>query len=492
MEARLCILKFDAMYQYEDFKITGVLAATGNLMLEQLRGINYTVVHESAMGTMTDEKTQQYDGCIGSLQKNETDFIGTVGLLTVPVVGPNLTHTVVDGFEKMGILSAYNRANVTDGSRTQVLDMVFSFSRGLWILLAFSYMVLVLLLHASSDVRGDKRHTKYISRFWKRNRVLLLEKHERQKSASHSSKSAWTVVACILKQHSSCSSCHVKFGPIRILYTLITLLSFFTGYYLMSMIKTDMLVVKPPITITTYDEVIESGRRPLWCTLLTEKSEFEHAATGSKEKRIWDIAVAKGLSESFVQSTMDSVFFHAFDFARLKEVVFFNRQMGSKFVPHAGCAYSRTKSILTSVNVLYRHDPSAAETLKGNIDNHLVSSQVSKKRNKRIQWTFEAGLLDITFNRFTDISFYVSLAEAERSFRSIDDCSSNVVTIPYPELGPVHFYHFLSLSILILIAFLFSFIIRLTENPIIHESLSAYWHGKCETRNTRTLHSDGD
>ena len=155
---------------------------------------------------------------------------------------------------------------------------------------------------------------------------------------------------------------------------------------------------------------------------------------------------------------------HASDVGRLKEVVFSYRQLGVRFVPYATCAYCRTNNILTHVNVLYRHDPSAAETLKGNIDNHLVSSQVSKKRNKRIQWTFEAALMEITFNRFSDISVVIPNADADRYFRSIDECNSTVVTIPYPELRPVDPFHFLSLFIVTSIMLVLPFNIRACEN----------------------------
>ena len=395
MEARVCLMMFETMFQYREFHVTGVLAVTLNLLLQQLRGINYTVVREPAYGTMTDVKTQQYDGCIGSLQKNESDFMLTVGLVTFPVVGPNLTHTVVDGLERMGIISAYNKTNPDDGSRTQVLDMVFSFSSGLWILLAFSIIFLFMLLHAAAAVRREGLYAKYALHLWTTRRMLVSAERKRRRRTS---KSGWIVVACILKQHSSCGSCHVNFRPISILYTMITLLCFFAGFYLTSMIKTDMVIVKPPKTVTTYDEVIEAGRRPAWLRDLTEKSQFEHAAAGSKEKRIWDIAVSKGLSKSLVLSTLGSMIDHASAGGNLTEVFFFYRQLGGKFIPYLTCAYSRANKFLAHVNVLYRHDPSAAELLRGNIDNHLAPSQASKKRNKRIQWTFEAGLLDVTLD----------------------------------------------------------------------------------------------
>ena len=452
---------FDAMFRYKEFHGTGVLGVTINLLLEQMRGINYTVVREPGYGTMIDKETQQYDGCIGSMQKNESDFMLIVEMLTIPVVGPNLTHTVVDGFGRMGIVSAYNKTNIDDGSRTQVLDMVFSFSPGLWILLAFSIITLFMLLHAAIVVMGEGLYAKYASRMWATRRILVSGKRKRRRSAS---KSGWIVVACILKHNSSCSSCDVNFGPISILYTIITLFCFFAGFYLTSMIKTDMVVVKPPITVTTYDEVIQLGRRPAWIRHTTEKSEFEHAAIGSKEKRIWDIAVSNGLSDHLIESTGGSVMRHAADVGRLREVMFLYRQVGVNFAPYIGCANSRTNEVMTNANVLYRHDPSAPETLKGNIDNHLVSSQVSKKRNKRIQWTFEAGLFDVTLERFTDISFLVPPTQAVKYFRSIDECSSNVVTIPYPELRPVDPFHFLSLFIVTCIMLLLSFLIRVMEN----------------------------
>ena len=338
MEARVCIMMFDEIFQYNEFHGTGVLAVTLNLLLDQLRGINYTVVREPGYGTMTDEKTQQYDGCIGSMQKNESDFMPTVGMLTVPVVGPNLTQTVVDGFERIGILSAYNRTTANDQSRTQVLDMVFSFSLELWILLTFSIIFLFLLLHAALEVRGEVLYAKYASRLWDTRRMLATGKRgrsgEERKRPRSASKSAWNVVACILKQHSSCGFCHVNFRPISILYTIITLLCFFAGFYLTSMIKTDMVVVQPPITVTTYDEVIRSGRRPAWFKYLTEKSHFEHAVIGTKEKRIWDIAVAKGLTESLVPSTVASVMNHTSEVGRLTEVILLYRQLGVAFIPY--------------------------------------------------------------------------------------------------------------------------------------------------------------
>ena len=204
METRFCVGIFEEVLRYQEFYFTGIMAVTGNLLLDQLRGINYTVVREPVIGTMTDKDTQQYDGCIGSLQRNESDFMLTAGLLTVPVVGPNLTHTVVDGFERMGIVSAYNKTNVNDQSRTQVLDMVFSFSPGLWILLAFSIITLFMLLHAATVLMGEVLHAKYASRLWTTRRVLVSGKQKRRRSAS---KSGWIVLACILKQHSSCSSC---------------------------------------------------------------------------------------------------------------------------------------------------------------------------------------------------------------------------------------------------------------------------------------------
>ena len=460
MEARLCVPMFDDLFQYKDYHAYGGFAATGNLLLQQLHGINYTVIREPVFGTLIDHEVQQYDGCIGSLQKNESDFMITGGLMTVPVVGPNLTYTVVDGFARMGIVSSYNRVNVNDGSRTQVLDMVFSFSRGLWILLIFSIIVLLALLHAASAVRGEVVYAKYASRLWERRRMLVLGGRKRRRSAS---KSAWIVVACILKQHSSCGSCRVNFRSISILYTIITLLCFFAGFYLTSLIRTDMVVVKPPITVTTYDEVIKLYRRPAWISILTEKSEFEHAANGSKEKKIWDIAVAKGLSKSILQPTAGSIYDHAVDVSSLKEVVFLYQQLGQRLVPYTSCAYSRTKNYMTHVNSLYHHDPSAPETLRGNIDNHLVSSHVSKKRNRRIQWTFEAGLLEVTFTRLVDFNDFVQRDEADKYFRSIDECCSNVVTIPYPELRSVDLFHYLSLFAMILILLLFPFIICVAE-----------------------------
>lgn len=247
------------------------------------------------------------------------------------------------------------------------------------------------------------------------------------------------------------------------LYTTITILTFLVGFYLVGMIKTDMVVTQDPVTVTTYDELIASGRRPLWAKLLMDFGSFEHAAKGTKEAKIWEIAVKGGLNNSLIPSDMKQYVSHAMLVAGLKEVLLFSRPT-AYFASLAACGFSRTKNFMPNVNVLYRHDPGAPEKLMGHVENHLLDKQVSDKRNKRIKWSFQAGTSDAAINQFFGIpSLLYSPEDAAKVFSSIDECNSNVVLTPHPEMSAVTLWHYVSLYGTACLLFLLAAIVLMVE-----------------------------
>ena len=473
MEVRLCAPVFDELFKFTNNGVVGPMAVLGRLILHQLQGLNYSVIRETSIGVLTDHETQTYDGCIGSMQKNRSDIIPPLGLLTIPVMGPNMTHTVVDGFDRMGIISAYYRTNTSHTSPTHVLDMVLAFSPSLWILIGFAYAILLMLLTAAMRTNVMKEFDSentvtaagetWITAARKREK----KRFAKQKGKRCMSQSGLNVVACILKQNSSCSACLVDFAPISIVYTMMTLLSFFAAYFLTSMIKTDMVVVKPPITVTNYDEILSSGRRPIWFNSLTDKAEFRNAAKGSKEAQIWERAVSMGINKSVVANNVDEYILHATQIASQHEVALATVKLFWASLSRTSCAFSRTRDFMGKVNCLYRHDASAKGSLRGNLQNHLLSGRVSTRINKRIQWSFEGSLSEVTLGRLDDVMADMN-SNAHQYFSSIERCASNVVTIPHPVSEPVKPYHYVSLLALSAFLFLVCFTVLAKECGPMH------------------------
>lgn len=450
MEARFCFPKFDGFYVIHDRDhVTGPLTVTMQLAMSHFRGINLTLRPVESYGTMVDKNTESYDGCIGSIQRNESD-VTLPGSLTIPVPGPNLTHTVIDGFHKMAILSAYNKTSVSDSDNTHVMDMVFSFPIPLWILLLASYALMFALLVISlvqfAAKNSQKRHHRRVS-VWGRERAerYAASRWVLRKKRNPASKSLVVVIACILKQNSSCGCCFVNNAPISIVYTMVTLTAFFSGYFLTSMINTEAVVVRPPITVKTYDEVIEYGRRPTWLNIFTDSSKFKEAAPGTKERRIWETAIAMGLEKSLIGSSVSSVIAHGVAVGNAEEVLLIRNKKYARIIQKAACSFQMTKDIMRTVSSLIRHDPSAMEELSGNIRNPLMRKETADLIDSSIQHTFEGGLSDESVRRFFDIASAFQLTDTEKHFTEIDECSCNVVTVPHAELTAVSLSHYYSL-----------------------------------------------
>ena len=480
MEVRLCYPIAKETYMFTGNENIGSLAEVGRLTVHQLRGVNFSENESPSIGVLIDHTLQKYDGCIGLMQNNESDIMTSAGLLNIPVMGPNLTHTVVDGFDRMGIISAYNRVNMSDVTPTHVLDMVLAFSPDLWILICFAYVILLILLTAAMKTHVRKERESDEAVFASREAWVSHQRSYTQRHKSCASKSSLNVTACILNQHSSCEACLVDFAPISLLYTMTTLLSYFGAYFLTSMIKTDMVVVKAPITVTTYDELLNSNRRALWIGALTDRAEFENAAKGSKEDQIWQRAVAMGINESIGGTTFVDFVDHGTKIALQEKVVLYGGNIFMPFLSRTACTFGRTKHIHDHVNSLYRHDPSAKGFLRGNVQNHLLSGRTSARINKRIQWSFEGSLLEVTLARFTDVSSHMNVNDADQYFRAIDECASNVIEIPHPEATAVGLFHYVSLFGLCSLLFFVSSIVLGIESTLLSRKKRPKPHTRAE------------
>jgi hypothetical protein len=256
----------------------------------------------------------------------------------------------------------------------------------------------------------------------------------------------------------------VKTVTPRIVFLLMDLFLFYCIFYLTSLIKTDMVVVKPPVLIQSYQDILDSGVRPLWFAIADDAKEFHQAKQGSLEKRIWQQAEGMGLNDSLVQSSFKNIIPHAMRIAGMKEVLLVPQQMGQQIFTCNACAFSRSKGIMTDVNSLYRSDPETREKLSANIENHLfVKSEASNHVNHRNQLIFEADLLSAS-RRFFDFSSILQLDGLDRLYHTIMECCSEVVAIDSPVWQPVLLRHFASFWILTAICLLLALLSLLVED----------------------------
>ena len=428
---RICLPDYQILMQVKpDTSATGVLAPFMHLFMDQVRGLNASARVEPRVGSLAgDGSDGRYDGCLGFLQSNESDLL-VAGFVDLPLPGDNLTIGAVDAVDRIGIFSAYKRREVTDiASKTQVLDMMLAFEPSLWLLVIGSFvaLTLVLLLILSFKASEDQREVE----------VRIQRKKEPVISS--------LLVANVMKQYSSLPLLPSR-DSVRLATASLVLLSFYAIFYLTSMIKTEMVVVKPPITVESYAELLASGMRPTWPALFTDSNEFRDAAPDSLEHNVWLRAVEMGINQSLIHTNTQEMMTQGEEACHFKSVMIFKSFLGYPWFPLASCSWMRVKHTFPDVNTLFRSDPSSRERLRVNVRNQLLPRSVARQIDLRIRRRFAAGL-EAALIRSVDLIDALGLTEAERApfYSSIADCASNVVTIPSPESYAVVLSHFASL-----------------------------------------------
>ena len=473
---RTCVPEVTMLLQVSpDGSASGPLGPSFRLMLDQVRGFNVSFTWKDVVGSVTNKSSDHYDGCLGSLQSNQSDLL-IGGFVNLPVPGGNLTRGAVDGFDRIGILSGYKRPDV--GSGTQVLDMMLAFSWRLWLLVAGSFAILALLVHlllslrAGKPLRRRKHSPLFNSRFSK----------SRQKQLSS------LLLSSLLKQESSQPQLPPRHS-VRTALLSLTILSFYTSYYLTSMIKTQMVVVQPPVTIESYRDLLASDRRPAWVGLLTDSSSFRYAKPESLEGKVWQKALDMDLSKSMIPVTMTDTLAHGSAMANLQEVLLVQRFIGERLLPRAACAVARVTGSWLEYNTLFRFDPTSREKLRINVRSSFLPRSVSRRIDRRIAIRFAAGL-EAGVLQSLDLSSALAITQSarERHHSSIEECASNVISIPTPETHAVVLRHFASLFALYFLCISFAALTlysSITRSPSRHLTSTRILPTLCRPRDLR-------
>ena len=255
MSLRICVAIIRQIQELSDNKreIRGLFAPTHEFMINSVWRFfpNASFTSSNKLGDM-DPGTMMFDGCLGQLQRNESDT--TLGSIIMPLLGKGLMHASTGAVSKIVMWSGYNNTAVP--SNTDVMDAFDSFTAKLWLLIllttAFLTVVLFLIFRfkllslPESKARGDPRLT------------------QRQRTRRCMAQALLIVTANVLKQHTSYSF-RGKLLRRRMILFLFAVFSFFIMFYFSSMIKTEMVVQQRPETISSYEELLaKPNTKPLW------------------------------------------------------------------------------------------------------------------------------------------------------------------------------------------------------------------------------------
>jgi hypothetical protein len=426
MAIRFCTANFPGVIQVqEDGSFKGHAASIFNQFRHSLLHIfpNVTLFTADQLGSMSAD-TQQLHGCLGRLQRNESDI--TYPIVKFPVKAPGLKQSSVLQSSKTVIVSAYN-SNAGKLS-IDVMDAFQSFSPQLWCLTIITACIITFVLY----------------------KIFKYENRQEERSIKQAGA---ILLANSLKQH-SLYSCRSKQTSARLVIFWFAVYSFLILFYFSSMIKTEMVIQKEPETITTYDDVLGKSIRPLWARQTDDSEQFMRAAAGTKEARVWELANRLGLNNSFLHSDKD-VERVIFDIMGRKSVWLAQSWMAVMFLTNF-CPFIRAKDMFPNTNSLWKPDESTRETLMGLLYSANMDPVQGKKYYQLTQMMLEMGHSQISLKM---IEFVASPYTGSRGER---ECLANRVIFPDQELHAVELPHYSRLflvcsSLLLLLHFLLLF-----------------------------------
>ena len=456
MSLRICTSTFENALELsgDERKFKGLFAPAYGFLVDNVWRFfpNASLTSSNKLGDM-DSKTMMFDGCLGRLQRNESDVM--IPVAPFPLLGKGLKHGTTASVSKVVMWSVYN--NTAAPSDTDVMDAFNSFTGPLWsltILTAAFLTVVVFLIFRVELLFFSKSKTAGV-------RGLRLMKEQGTRRCFH--QALLIVTANVLKQHTS-YSIRGKLLRRQLILFLFAVFSFLIMFYFSSMIKTEMVVQRRPGTISSYEELLENRNiKPLWAKQLNVHWDFMHANRNTAEGRIWERAEKIGIDSCFLKSRAD-VQQNIGSISR-QEAVWFGPSNLIGVINTNACAFSRANGMHTDVNTWFRTDENARERLTVLMQAAALPPGSVTKMNRIIEAEFEHHVLYKALKRM-EFSIF-----PDTGSKSLRDCVANRIIYPDHGIEAVHLQHYERLFVLSCCCLLFCLLVLSLEvmRNIIHQ-----------------------
>jgi hypothetical protein len=463
MELRLCLLYVAGIFDMRPDHIheKTVLGGLASSLLRFVAGFNVTYVFPDVnrMGATIDRKVLVYDGCIGSVQRNESDFA-----IIVPVdgyYGPTVQPWIPIWSDFALIGTVYHKVQIDadNSEKTRVLQFLNAYALSNWLLTFASLVILASVMACSMQIRRNMRRT--ISNIIQGLDTRLNRKEQRTRLRKICDRVFMMLISCILKQHSS--SGKLTASSISCLYLLTTVLCFFTTYFLTSMINTEMVILKRPVTYDRYQDLLKNDTTPLWLDELDDQRSFRDAPDGTPAKELWDRAVGRGISKSLMTTqNMDVSWLLSIanDMFSKKSVSLSNSALTHVCLSNI-CHYIRSEGMFKQSNPYIKRDESAVESIRSLIGSSLAHPVIRKRVTRIGRWFMETDpAIPMFIRRYGAV---VVPSGSEKIFSSVEECKSGVIVMPQIDLLPVTLYHFSDLFLVFITAVVLCLVVALIE-----------------------------
>ena len=221
-------------------------------------GLNATFEIQPKHGVGSfDDTTGSYDGCLGRIQRNQSDLI--LQLFEYPVAAQNLSEGIIIYDTLLTIASAYDKVKST--SISQITSSFASFSCGIWLTCALVAMIISIVFKMREAISSRRRHINHYSVFY---------------TFTH-----------LTRLHGMPATGITR----KLLFISASVFALVVVHYFLTLIKTELVVTKDPILFHSYQDIIDRQAMPIFIKGMGYDELFKKQRIPVTRKNLWSYSM---------------------------------------------------------------------------------------------------------------------------------------------------------------------------------------------------------
>lgn len=323
---------FSSILESDHHRLTGIFAPNVyeySVLLERITNLTaYFDASYPGIGRRIGD-TEEFDGCLGKLQRGEMDLIPAPINYGMDIV--NVSQGFIAFDEKVSFMGAFARPNATKPADFARSLYAFEYSTYLLIIVYLIMFHLVFVIRRKILIR---RVTKLILSMRQHRANKLLPTTDAKLRQVYYNRIS---LADVLRHFLQSNFIEAKSNSLTVLVSTLTLFSFLTMAYFTSRLNTELVVPEKAKMYENYDQIMKAGVKPVFMRGMTNYEDLKYASNGSKAKIFWDWAVEKFQEKNlFVESKLTN--FGHYSVEGLKgEVLIFSGEIITKTLKTTTC-----------------------------------------------------------------------------------------------------------------------------------------------------------
>ena len=404
-----------------------------------LSGFNVSFIAKPESLRSPTNEMKSIDECLWSIERNESDVVFLP--YNMPVIMNNIKTGPVLFSDKIAILSTYKVEN--DDRHPRILDTFASFGVDALALILnlLAFLAVLICLTYILERKSLSRGIRINSRRFKLRFV------------------PWFIFRFFVKQFPSFPG---NMTALKVLLTCCLLtFSYFVTFFYTSMIKTDMVTVKAPKVIASYQDILDGPKiKPYICYGFDEYTSFKYAKEGSLKRKIWERILKMGVKKLVSHRGIGKLLYLNSPFMNSKAVV-----MAYVSLLDVGKYWISLYFWEKKTRGLYVSDATESAKLSASVINRMTTDTVSHKYQVRMRRFFQGHFYPkFLQNLGLELEeFYAGRLGMAKHISDIDEYISERVVLPSPVPVKPNINYFMPLFISYLILCFIQFIVFLVE-----------------------------